>query len=68
MPARTGGSALAAASGAISAAVARVSVRNRICLNLRKEGIEFAGGQEGSAVFKTRRFPKKTSKHQTCDA
>jgi hypothetical protein len=25
---------------------------------------EFAGGQEGSAVFKTRRFQKKTSKQR----
>jgi hypothetical protein len=42
MPARTGGSALAAASGAISAAVARVSVRNRMSVESPQEETGFA--------------------------
>jgi hypothetical protein len=64
MPARTGGAASALAIGATRAAMAMVNVRNRIGSCLRIMKIEFAEGQEGSAVSKTRRFQKKTSKQR----
>jgi hypothetical protein len=48
---------LALAIGASSAAMAMESVEIRMGSGLRGQ-VELAGGQEGSAVSKTRRFPQ----------
>jgi hypothetical protein len=51
---------------AMSAVMAMVSVESRISPGLHM-CTELRSGQEGSAMSKTRRFEKKSSKHQGCD-